>query len=124
MRSLDHVQNGLVAVEPYVVVGNGHLLEGDSLGVLEEGVGSPHLLQPAEREKAVLRRHVLRQLQSVVLPALRHENVGHVRLEKIIRFHNCSRNGNTVEPRVSELGLTSVRIPGNADYPENSVKYS
>lgn len=44
--SLDHVQNGLVFVEPHVVVGYRHGLKDDGLGVLEEGIGPPHVFQP------------------------------------------------------------------------------
>ena len=41
---LDHVHNLLAAVQPQVMVGNGHPLEGDCLGILEERVRSPDLL--------------------------------------------------------------------------------
>ena len=41
---LDHVHDLLALVEPQVMVGDRHPLEGDSFGILEEGVGSPNLL--------------------------------------------------------------------------------
>ena len=41
---LDHVHDLLALVEPQVVVGYRHPLEGDSFGILEEGVWSPNLL--------------------------------------------------------------------------------
>ena len=41
---LDHVHDLLAAVQPQVMVGNGHPLEGDCLGILEERVRSPDLL--------------------------------------------------------------------------------
>ena len=44
---LDHVHDLLVLVEPEVVVGNGHPLEGDLLGVLEEGIRPPDVLNTA-----------------------------------------------------------------------------
>jgi hypothetical protein len=46
---LDHVEDGFVLVEPDVVVGHGHLLEGDLFGVFEERVGPPHELKPTDR---------------------------------------------------------------------------
>ncbi|GIY03701.1 uncharacterized protein CDAR_526941 [Caerostris darwini] len=78
---LDHVENGFVAVQPDVMVGYRHFLESDPLGVLEERIGSPHLLEPANGKQAVLRSHVLWQLQPVILPALRHKDVGHICLK-------------------------------------------
>jgi hypothetical protein len=54
---LDHVHDLLVLVEPKVMVGDGHPLEGDLLGVLEEGVRSPDVL----RRKHIRRVHALRQ---------------------------------------------------------------
>lgn len=41
---LDHVQYGLVLVQPDVVIGDGHRLEGHRLCVLEERVWTPHVL--------------------------------------------------------------------------------
>ena len=46
MDSLDHVEYFFGAVEPDVVVGDGHGLEGDLLGVLEIGVRTPDPVQP------------------------------------------------------------------------------
>lgn len=48
-----HVQDRLVLVQPHVVVRNGHGLEGDGFGVLEEGVWAPHVLQPFHFEEPV-----------------------------------------------------------------------
>lgn len=73
--SLHHVENCGVEVEPEVVVGDCHGLEGDGLGILEEGVGSPDVLEPRDRQQAVLPRHVLREAQTVVLPTLSEEDV-------------------------------------------------
>ena len=46
---LDHIKNGFVFVEPDIMVGDGHGLECDTLGILEEGVRSPDLCQPLHR---------------------------------------------------------------------------
>lgn len=78
---LDHVEDSPVRVEPYVVVGDGHLLECDPFGVLEEGVWSPHALQPPDGQQPVLGRHVVRKSQSMVVPRLRHEDVRYIRLQ-------------------------------------------
>lgn len=43
---LDHVQNSLVLIEPHVVIWNGHCLESDGFGVLEEWIRSPHIFEP------------------------------------------------------------------------------
>ena len=43
---LDHVEDGVVEVQPEVVVWDGHGLEGDLLCVLEERVGPPDITQP------------------------------------------------------------------------------
>ena len=43
---LHHVQNSLVFIQPHVVVGNSHGLKCDSLGILEKGIWTPHVLQP------------------------------------------------------------------------------
>lgn len=68
-------------VEPEVVVGHGHLMERHLLCVLEETVRTPDVMQPLDVQNAVLLRHVLRQTQTVVPPALRQEDIGHVGLE-------------------------------------------
>ncbi|GFQ95565.1 uncharacterized protein TNCT_305841 [Trichonephila clavata] len=80
---LDHIKNGFVTIQPYVVVRDSHLLEGDSFGVLEEGIWSPHPLEPADRKQSVLHGHVLWKAQAVIFPALRHEDVCYVRLQDI-----------------------------------------
>lgn len=51
-RQFHHVQDGLVLVQPHVVVGDGHRLEGDGLGVFEERVGPPHVLEPVNLEES------------------------------------------------------------------------
>jgi hypothetical protein len=57
------------------VVRNSHVLEVDSFGVFEERIGSPDLIEPTNRQQSVLAGHVVRQLQSVVLPALSEKYV-------------------------------------------------
>ena len=49
--SLDHVEDGVVEVQPEVVVGDSHGLEGDLLGVLEERVGPPDVAQPRDGQE-------------------------------------------------------------------------
>ena len=77
---LGHVDEGLVVVEPKVVVGHAHLVEGDFLGVFEETIRTPEILEPADVEIAVLFGHVLRQSKSMVPPTLGQEDVGHISL--------------------------------------------
>lgn len=77
---LDHVEDCLVLVQPHVVVGNGHCLEGHGLGILEERVGAPHILKPLHLQQSVATGHVLGQSQAVVFPRLRKEDVGGVGL--------------------------------------------
>ena len=79
---LSHVDEGFVVVEPEIVIGHTHLVEGDFFGVFEEAVGTPEVLQPTHVQIAVLFGHVLRQSQSVVPPTLRQENVRHVSLSQ------------------------------------------
>ena len=67
------------------MVGYGHGLEGDALGVLEERVWPPYLREPLDGEEAILGGHVVGQAEAVVLPALGEEHVAGVRLEK----NNC-----------------------------------
>ena len=62
------------------MVGHAHLVEGHFLGVFEEAIRAPEVLQPADVQIAVLFRHVLRQSKSMVSPALRQEDIGHVSL--------------------------------------------
>ena len=62
------------------MVWDGHGLEGDLLGVLEEGVRSPDPVEPLDGEKLVLPRHVGRQPQPVVPPLLPEEDVRHISL--------------------------------------------
>ena len=75
---LDHVENCFVLVEPEIMIWNGHGLERDLLGVLEERVGSPNEVQPVNREQAVLPGHIVGQDEPVVLPLLGKEHVGGV----------------------------------------------
>jgi len=67
------------------VVGHGHFLEGDLFGVFEERVGSPHELEPTDRQQPVLGSHVVWQPQPIVFPALSKENVSGKRLKKVKR---------------------------------------
>ena len=62
------------------MVGHAYLVEGYLFGVFEEDVGAPDILQPADVEDSVLFRHVVRQSKSMVSPALRQEDIGHVSL--------------------------------------------
>ena len=77
---LGHVDEGLVVVEPKVVVGHAHLVKGDLFGIFEKDVGAPDILQPADVEDSVLLGHVLRQSESMVPPTLGQEDVGHISL--------------------------------------------
>ena len=77
---LDHVEDGFIFVEPDVVVGDGDVLECDLFGVLEEGVGSPHLPQPGRGQQSVVGRQIIGKSEPIILPHLREENVGCVRL--------------------------------------------
>lgn len=55
-------------VQPQVVIGYAHLVEGDLLGVLEEAVGSPDAVQPLHVEDPVLLVHILRKSQARISP--------------------------------------------------------
>ena len=58
----------------------------------EEGVGSPHLFDPMDGQKPILRwfgwihskGSVVRNSQSMVFPALRHEYIGHICLSNTL----------------------------------------
>ena len=100
---LDHVEDLLGPVQPHVVVGDGHGLEGDLLRVLEVGVRPPDAVEPLNGQQLeviivtapthqlmsppsasahlVLPRHVGRQPQSVIIPLLPKKYVGHVCLQ-------------------------------------------
>jgi hypothetical protein len=80
--SLDHVKNCFVPVDPDVVIGNGHVLKIDSFSIFEKRVRSPDVIEPTNRQKSVLAGHVVRQLQSVVLPALSKKYVRYKSLQK------------------------------------------
>ena len=45
-------------VEPQIMVGHAHFVEGDFLGVLEEAVGPPNIVQPVDVQDAIICRHV------------------------------------------------------------------
>ena len=77
---LGHVDERFVVVEPQVVVGHAHLVERDLFGIFKENIRSPDFLEPGHVQDAVLFGHVLRQPESVISPALRQKDVGHVRL--------------------------------------------
>ena len=62
------------------MVGDGDVLECDLFGVLEERVGSPHLTQPGRGQQSVVGRQIIGKSQPIILPHLREENVGRVRL--------------------------------------------
>lgn len=78
---LDHVQNGLVLVEPHVMIRDRHGLESNRFGVLEERIRSPHILQPLHLQQPVPAGHILWQSQSIVLPRLRKEDVRRICLK-------------------------------------------
>jgi hypothetical protein len=88
---LDHVEDGLVFVQPHVVVRYRHRLKGYRFGIFEKRVGPPHVLQPVHLQQSVLRGHVLGEPQPVVLPSLREENirgVGHRPLVDAVQPHD------------------------------------
>lgn len=77
---LGHVEQRLVVVQPEIVIGDAHLMEGDLLGVLEEAVRTPDAVQPVHIQDAVLFAHILGQPQARITPALCKENVRHIGL--------------------------------------------
>lgn len=77
---LGHVEQRFVVIEPEIVVRYRHLVEGNFLRVFKEAVGPPDVVQPIHVEYPIILRHVLRQPQPRVPPALREKYVGHVRL--------------------------------------------
>lgn len=48
---LDHVEDAFILVQPQVVIWDRHGLKCDLLGIFEEGIGSPHFLQPVHFQK-------------------------------------------------------------------------
>jgi hypothetical protein len=62
------------------MVGDAHLVERDFLGVLEEAVRTPDVMQPVDVDNPVILPHVLGQSEPGVPPALRQEDVGDVGL--------------------------------------------
>lgn len=91
-HSLHHVQYSLVLMQPDVMIGYGHLLERDFLGIFEEGVRAPDTFQPGDRQQSVPRRGVPKrhvavgQPEAVVFPALCEEYVRRVRLKFRVRL--------------------------------------
>lgn len=83
-HSLDHVENLLVLVQPNVMVRDCHFLKDNLFGVLEVRVWSPHPIQPIQRQLPIVRiaeiGRFVGYVQPVILPALRHKDVGRVRL--------------------------------------------
>ena len=53
-HSLDHVENRLVFVQPYVMVRYRHCLKSHTLGVFEERVWTPDLCEPLHGQQSVL----------------------------------------------------------------------
>ena len=86
---LDHVEYLLGPVEPDIMVWYGHGLEGDLLGILEVGIGSPDSVEPFYWEKLVLSGHVLGQPQAVVIPLLAKEYVRNIRLQNGKDLSQC-----------------------------------
>ena len=82
---LRHIQQRLIVVEPQVVVGDAHLVECDFLGVLEEAIRPPDVVQPVDIENSVILAHVLRQSEPGVSPALCQEDVGDVSLRQVVQ---------------------------------------
>ncbi len=96
MNSLAHVEEGAVVKHPQVVVGDGDLVEGDLLGVLEEDVGAPERVEPVDVEYPVVCVRCLVEPQAAVPPALGQEYVGCVRLstpneKKTLNYPNQQR---------------------------------
>lgn len=67
-------------IEPEIMIRYRHLVEGDLLRILEETVWPPDVVQPVHVEYPIILRHVFRQPQPRVPPALREKYIGHVRL--------------------------------------------
>lgn len=76
------------------MVGNSHVLEVDPFSVFEEGIRSPDLIEPTNRQQSVLAGHVVRQLQSVVLPALSEKHVRYKSLPTEIFFSENAQENN------------------------------
>ena len=87
LNLLDHVEYRLVLPQPYVVIRNGHGLEGDGLGVLEEAVRPPNFSEPLDGQQPVVERHIIGQTQTVVFPALGKEHITGVGLQTLIESH-------------------------------------
>ena len=83
-------------VQPQVVVGDAHLVERDFLGVLEEAVRPPDVVQPIDVENSIFLAHVLRQSEPGVSPALCQEYVSDVGLRHVVQNISLHR------PQMSE----------------------
>ena len=81
---LRHIEKRLIVVQPQVVVGDAHLVEGDFLGVLKETVRPPDVAQPIDIENSIILSHILRQSEPGVSPALCQKDVSDVRLRQVM----------------------------------------
>jgi len=81
-REFGHIEQRFVVVQPEIVIGNAHLMEGDLFGVLKEAIGPPNAVQPVDIQYAILLTHVLRQPQARITPALCKEDVRHIGLKE------------------------------------------
>ena len=46
----DHVENGVICIEPDVMIRNGHLLERDLFGIFKERIRPPYPVYQADRK--------------------------------------------------------------------------
>ena len=58
---LGHIKQRLIMIQPKIMIGYAHLMKRHFLGILEEAVWSPDLVQPVNVEDPVFLVHVLRQ---------------------------------------------------------------
>ena len=79
---LNHIENGLVLVQPYIMIRDGHGLKSDLFGIFEEAVWPPNSVEPIHWQQTILSGHVVRQYQTMVFPLLGKEHVSCVRLEE------------------------------------------
>jgi hypothetical protein len=95
------------------VIGNRHVLKIDSFSIFEERVRTPDVIEPTNRQQSVLAGHVVRQLQSVVLPALSEKHVRYKSLPKIIRMLeklNNSKGMRLTQVDVIKLDCDTERV--------------
>ena len=91
---LDHVHDLLALVEPQVMVGDRHPLEGDSFGILEEGVWSPNLLchQRSQCEpSASSRGNEAKHRAELRLAAGIHQDTKLSKCQGMPSFSDCSK---------------------------------